>query len=106
MPIYEYQCEECEEEIEVIQKVSDDPIETCPSCQNTSLKKKASMSAFHLKGGGWYKDGYGNGKDSKNESKPTKEKTAKSTTKTKDTTKTKTESKPATSSTPKASKAS
>ncbi len=62
MPIYEYQCEECKEELEVIQKVSDDPIETCPSCQNNTLKKKTSMSAFHLKGGGWYKDGYGGGK--------------------------------------------
>jgi putative FmdB family regulatory protein len=60
MPIYEYICENCKEELEVIQKISDEPLTECPSCKNKSLKKKTSMSAFHLKGGGWYKDGYGN----------------------------------------------
>ena len=61
MPIYEYYCENCNEEIEVLQKFSDAPLVTCPSCHSDSLKKKTSMAAFHLKGGGWYKDGYGNG---------------------------------------------
>ncbi len=60
MPIYEYICESCKEELEIIQKISDEPLTECPSCKNRSLKKKTSMSAFHLKGGGWYKDGYGN----------------------------------------------
>ncbi|MCP4751793.1 MAG: zinc ribbon domain-containing protein [Proteobacteria bacterium] len=60
MPIYEYICEHCEEEVEVIQKISEEPLTQCPSCSENTLKKKTSMSAFHLKGGGWYKDGYGN----------------------------------------------
>lgn len=61
MPIYEYICENCKEELEVIQKVSDTPLMVCPSCRTHGLKKKTSIAAFHLKGGGWYKDGYANG---------------------------------------------
>jgi putative FmdB family regulatory protein len=60
MPIYEYICESCHNELEVIQKISEPQLKDCPQCDNPSLKRKASMSAFHLKGGGWYKDGYGN----------------------------------------------
>jgi putative FmdB family regulatory protein len=72
MPIYEYYCENCNEEIEVIQKFSDDPMTQCPSCSENTLKKKTSMAAFHLKGGGWYKDGYGDeNKTSKSDVKPT-----------------------------------
>lgn len=71
MPIYEYICEACHEELEVIQKISDEPMTVCPSCKQQSLKKKTSMSAFHLKGGGWYKDGYGNSKtDQSDTTKP------------------------------------
>jgi putative FmdB family regulatory protein len=58
MPIYEYICTSCNAEQEVIQKVSAAPLKNCPQCQKDSLVKKTSMSAFHLKGGGWYKDGY------------------------------------------------
>ena len=65
MPIYEYYCGKCAEKLEVIQKISDKPLEICPRCEHESLKKIASMSAFHLKGGGWFKDGYG-----KSEAKP------------------------------------
>lgn len=73
MPIYEYICEECQEELEIIQKISEEPLSKCPSCHKNSLKKKTSMSAFHLKGGGWYKDGYGAAKN-ENGTKPSKPK--------------------------------
>ena len=59
MPIYEYQCEACEDIIEKFQSLSEDPMTTCPSCSG-SLKKLISMSSFQLKGGGWYADGYSN----------------------------------------------
>jgi putative FmdB family regulatory protein len=65
MPIYEYSCENCQEEFEVIQRISDKPLSTCPSCRSQQIKKKTSISAFHLKGGGWYKDGYGDTKQEK-----------------------------------------
>ena len=57
MPIYEYVCQSCGEEIEVIQKVSDPPLKKHAGCGGR-LKKKLSLAAFHLKGGGWYADGY------------------------------------------------
>jgi putative FmdB family regulatory protein len=62
VPIYEYECDVCEEEHELIQKISDKPFRKCPSCGALKLRRKVSLSAFHLKGEGWYATGYGNGK--------------------------------------------
>lgn len=68
MPIYEYECDNCGKQLEVIQKFSDEPLSECPGCKQSSLHKKTSMAAFHLKGGGWYKDGYtDNGKSDTSE---------------------------------------
>ncbi len=61
MPIYEYQCEQCEHELEALQKMSDDPLTRCPSCGDDSLKKKISAAAFRLKGGGWYETDFKSG---------------------------------------------
>lgn len=57
MPIYAYRCLQCEAEPEYIQKMSDEPIAVCEACGG-SLVRKVTAAAFHLKGGGWYKDGY------------------------------------------------
>ena len=57
MPIYEYQCEACQDVIEAQQSLSDNPLPPCPACTGT-LKKLISRSSFQLKGGGWYSDGY------------------------------------------------
>lgn len=59
MPIYEYRCPDCGHEFERIQSFRDDPITDCPQCSGDQVKKKISLSAFSLKGGGWYKDHYG-----------------------------------------------
>ena len=62
MPIYEYRCSVCAHEFEAIRGVkADNP--TCPKCES-STEKKISLSAFHLKGGGWYSDAYA-GSDNK-----------------------------------------
>ena len=61
MPIYEYQCQDCGKELEVIQKISDDPLSDCPACGAPSLKKKVSAAAFRLKGGGWYETDFKTG---------------------------------------------
>ncbi len=66
MPIYEYICQKCGQEIEAIQKVSEAPLTQHDDCGG-KLEKKLSLSAFHLKGGGWYADGY-----SQKSSKPDK----------------------------------
>ena len=65
MPIYEYRCDNCEHEFETIQKFSDDPLRTCPACKQDALRKKVSMSAFRLKGGGWYETDFKSGGDKK-----------------------------------------
>jgi len=61
MPIYEYECEGCGR-FEVIQKFSDRALKECPHCKEKGKKsavtKAVSASAFHLKGGGWYKTDY------------------------------------------------
>lgn len=59
MPIYEYRCPDCSHQFEEIQKMSDDPVTLCPSCGQENVTKLLSAAAFHLKGGGWYNDGYG-----------------------------------------------
>lgn len=61
MPIYEYQCQSCQKVIEVLQQMSDKPLKKCESCGGR-LDKLLSRTAFVLKGGGWYSDGYGGGK--------------------------------------------
>lgn len=54
MPIYEYGCEKCGHEFEAIQKISEEPLKTCPACGQDALRKKVSAAGFRLKGGGWY----------------------------------------------------
>lgn len=53
MPLYEYQCEACAHRFERIQKYSDPPVETCPSCGG-QVKKLLSSPAIQFKGSGWY----------------------------------------------------
>jgi putative FmdB family regulatory protein len=57
MPVYEYECPNCEKILEVQQKMTDEPLATCPECGG-KVKKLISRSSFQLKGGGWYADGY------------------------------------------------
>jgi putative FmdB family regulatory protein len=54
MPIYEYRCQQCGHEFEVLQKVSDPAPKKCPKCGNLNLKKMVSNTSFQLKGTGWY----------------------------------------------------
>ena len=54
MPIYEYQCKECGEKVEYIQKLSDAPKRLCPVCHREGLEKLVTASSFRLRGTGWY----------------------------------------------------
>ena len=66
MPIYEYQCEQCGQLEEALQKFSDKPLNKCKHCSG-KLHKLISQSAFHLKGNGWYVTDYaGKSKKDKN----------------------------------------
>jgi len=54
MPIYEYKCNACEQRIEKLQKMSDDPLKICPECDQPELTKLVSAAGFRLTGTGWY----------------------------------------------------
>ncbi|HQZ02754.1 MAG TPA: zinc ribbon domain-containing protein [Thauera sp.] len=54
MPIYEYRCPSCSFQKEHLQKMSDEPLSTCPSCGATGYTKLLSAAGFQLKGSGWY----------------------------------------------------
>ena len=54
MPIYEYQCSACGFQKEMLQKISDEPLKTCPECGKDTMRKMVTAAAFRLKGGGWY----------------------------------------------------
>jgi putative FmdB family regulatory protein len=58
MPIYEYVCNSCGHEFEEWQKISDAPVQRCPSCGKRKVERLVSLSAFHLKGTGWYVTDY------------------------------------------------
>jgi putative FmdB family regulatory protein len=52
MPIYEYRCSKCGD-FEVMQKISDKSLSTCPTCRR-KVTKLISSTSFQLKGSGWY----------------------------------------------------
>jgi putative FmdB family regulatory protein len=54
MPIYGYVCKNCEHTLDVLQKISDDPLVDCPECGEPQLKRQLSAPRFRLKGSGWY----------------------------------------------------
>ena len=58
MPIYEYVCNSCGHEFEEWQKITDVPVQKCPSCGKRKVERLVSLSAFHLKGSGWYVTDY------------------------------------------------
>ena len=59
MAIYEYECIECRKQWEEARSVDNrDAAIICPDCACYDCKRLISRSSFHLKGGGWEKDGY------------------------------------------------
>jgi putative FmdB family regulatory protein len=68
MPLYEFQCDDCGDVVEVLVKVNGRGPRKCGRCSGR-LKKMISRTSFHLKGGGWYSDGYGGGAKSSDKPK-------------------------------------
>lgn len=78
MPIYEYECRQCAKRTELLQRLGEAPLATCPECGG-EVKKLVSAPAVQFKGSGWYVTDYaGKGKGpagskpegGKSESKP------------------------------------
>ena len=71
MPIYEYECNECEHKLEVIQKINEEPLKECPECGDDSLRKLVSAASFRLKGTGWYETDFKDKKPKRDTEKST-----------------------------------
>lgn len=54
MPIYAYRCLSCGHAKDVLQKISDPVLTTCPACGAESFQKQITAAGFQLKGSGWY----------------------------------------------------
>ena len=76
MPIYEYECNNCHQVTEALQKFSDPPLAECPHCSGR-LKKMMSLNSFHLKGSGWYVTDYAGKKSGSQPEKKSSENGAK-----------------------------
>ncbi len=73
MPLYEYECLDCGERMEILQRSGERPKKKCPDCGGR-LQKVVSAPAFQFKGSGWYVTDYadkksgGKGKSKNSES--------------------------------------
>ena len=75
MPRYDYLCPNCNNEFEIRQSFSSEPVAPCPKCQSTARRVIHSVPIV-FKGSGFYVNDYGKGKGSTtstSESKASKE---------------------------------
>ena len=60
MPTYDYKCMDCKYTFEEFQKMTDDPLETCPTCNGNLKRLIGSGVAPIFKGSGFYQTDYKN----------------------------------------------
>ena len=73
MPTYDYRCNNCGHEFEILQKMSDDYLKSCPKCSQETLKRLLGTGAGILfKGSGFYQTDYRSDSYTKDKSKDTK----------------------------------
>jgi putative FmdB family regulatory protein len=70
MPIYAYRCESCGFGKDVLQKMSDAPLSTCPECGKDTFRKQVTAAGFQLKGSGWYVTDFRGGNGAKGAAAP------------------------------------
>ncbi|MDD4963882.1 MAG: zinc ribbon domain-containing protein [Gallionella sp.] len=61
MPVYAYRCGSCGVQQDVMQKMSDAPLTTCPECSKETFTKQLAAPGFQLKGNGYYVTDFKNG---------------------------------------------
>ncbi|MEO8524492.1 MAG: FmdB family zinc ribbon protein [Caldimonas sp.] len=54
MPIYAYRCSNCGHAQDVLQRMADPVLTTCPACGQATYVKQVTAAGFQLKGSGWY----------------------------------------------------
>ncbi len=58
MPTYGYKCDQCGQELEAFQRMSDAPLRTCPACGAEALRRQFFPAGVLFKGSGFYKTDY------------------------------------------------
>ncbi len=58
MPIYEYRCNDCGRQFEVVQRMTDDPVTVCEACGG-AVSRVLYAPAIHFKGSGFHNTDYG-----------------------------------------------
>ena len=54
MPTYEYLCSGCGSRFEVFQRITEEPVKSCPECRGLPQRVISSGAGFLLKGSGFY----------------------------------------------------
>jgi len=65
MPIYVFRCEDCGEQFDRLQKLSDPDPDTCPNCGRHRVRRQVTAPAFRLSGSGWYETDFKSDKEKK-----------------------------------------
>ena len=78
MPIYAYRCSACGHAKDVLQKIADPVLTTCPACGAETFQKQLTAAGFQLKGSGWYATDFKGGSAAAASSEPVKPAEAKS----------------------------
>jgi putative FmdB family regulatory protein len=59
MPTYQYRCDKCKKEFDIIQKITEEPLCACPECASLGIKRVPSREvSIQFKGTGFYKTDY------------------------------------------------
>lgn len=62
MPTYAYHCASCNANHDVSQKITEEPLKICPSCNKPTLKRGPGGGiGIAFKGSGFYKNDYASG---------------------------------------------
>jgi putative FmdB family regulatory protein len=58
VPTYEYECKNCGYRFDVLQKITDKPLDKCPRCQKKVKRLISSGAGIIFKGSGFYATDY------------------------------------------------
>jgi len=61
MPTYEYRCPDCSNDFELFQKMSDEPVASCPKCGAAAQRRLSGGAGLLFKGSGFYITDYARG---------------------------------------------
>ena len=82
MPTYDYECDACGKRLEMFQRMSDEPVKTCPACGQEKLRRLfGTGAAIVFKGSGFYQTDYRSESYKSGAKKETKDDAAKSDSK-------------------------